>query len=800
MIIGGLSCDSLRITNGVQEEFTNPIALRMDVSDDPQISDLLQHTRFTLTNAAANRDYPFENLLDSIDNQCDYSRAPIFQTMLIGEHSSLSTTPVSSQALASIEDVIVRCDLVFFVREDQGALQIQCEYDTALFNAATIRCLLDHYQTVLENLEESLSRRVSEIQLLSETERHQTIVTWNLTSASYPQDDCLYTLFEKQVKLTPDREAVVCGDDHLTYGALEQNVSQFASLLQAQGVTPDTLVGLFVERSLAMVIALLAILKAGGAYVPLDPTLPARRLELLLEDTQVSFIVAQPHLQPLLPQHTAQLIPIEPTTLKEVDAKQNDAGVKQDNLACVLHTSGSTGQPKGVMLSHRMLLNLIYWHKTTLRTGARTLQFAALGFDQSIHEMFAAWASGGTLYILPEPLRSDVSGLADYLIERSVEKIWLPVVMLQHLAELYCTKAQFPCDLKEVLATGEQLRITQPLRELFAHLEHCSLANHYGPTESHLATVYQLASDTRTWPVLPPIGRPIANTHVYLVDRYLQPVPIGLPGELCISGHCLARGYWKKPELTAEAFVPNPFTTDAAARTSSMYRTGDLARFLPNGDIEFLGRLDHQIKIRGMRVEPGEIEVILTEHPGIQEAVVVLSTDMPDEPRLVAYVVPTANATLAATELRQFLEKLLPMYMVPSTFIILDQLPLNKNGKIDRQALPSPDTNDLPREDVFAGPRTPLEEKLVAIWSGLLRVNQVGIYDNFFALGGHSLLGAQLISLIRRELQVELTHIEIFENPTIAGIAETIEHIRLAAHLEDLSSDALGDAREEIEL
>lgn len=802
IIVGTLSPDSLRRTGEQQEQFTNPIALRTDVSDDPTIGDLLQRIVLTLASASENRDYPFELLINYLDNQQDHSRAPVFQVMFIDEYCGLSTTPISYQNLSATQDITTRCDLVFFVQEDGGALQVRCEYDASLFESATIRCLLEHFYSVLEQLEKGFSQRLSATQLLSDAERQRVIIEWNDTQAPYPQEACIHEFFERQARLTPDADAVACGNDRLTYRDLDRYAFQIALLLQKRGVGPDTLVGLFVDRSFEMVIGLLAILKAGGAYVPLDPSLPAHRLEMLLEDTQTPLIVTQPHLVPHLPQHSAQLICVDCAALSSEEGSTGDitGRVSADNLACVLYTSGSTGRPKGVMLSHRVLTNLLSWHEATLITGVRTLQFASLNFDQSIHEMFAAWASGGTLYILPEALRTDVAGLAEYLIDQQIEKIWLPVVLLQQLAEIYGAGTRLPLNLREVLATGEQLRITQPLRDLFTRLDGCTLANHYGPTESHLVTTYQLPDNTAAWPVLPPIGRPIANTHIYLVDERLHPVPIGLPGELCISGHCLARGYWGKPELTAKSFVPNPYATEVSSHTSRMYRTGDLARYLPNGDIEFLGRLDQQVKIRGMRVEPGEIEATLTDHPGVREAVVLLHAEAPDITYLVAYFVATEEASPTAAELRHFLEMRLPIYMVPSTFILLDKLPLNHNGKVNRQALPAPATMPATSENAFVGPRTQLEEKLVNIWSGLLRVKQVGIHDNFFALGGHSLLGAQLISQIRRELQVELTHFELFENPTISGIAENIESIRLAARLGQIASDERGEMREEIEM
>ncbi|HET8843638.1 MAG TPA: amino acid adenylation domain-containing protein [Ktedonobacteraceae bacterium] len=803
IIIGSLSYDSLRLVKDRQEQFLNPVALRLDAYDDPSARALLEHITHIVTEASAHRDYPFDLLTTQINSQSGGQERHLFQAIFVplDEAGILSALPITREALSNIQHILTDCDLVFLTCKQQGGLQVECEYDAELFEATTIRSLLEHLRCVLADMAKRPLARFSELQLLSEEEHRRLLIDWNHTRTSYEENDCLHMLFERQAQRTPDAIAVVSGDVFFTYHALERHSHQLALLLQKHGSGPDTLIGLFVTRSLEMVVGILAILKSGAAYVPLDPSLPMLRLAMLLEDTQTPLVLTQSHLVPLFPDYRSQLILIDQVELAEEPSEALLRTVCPDNLACVLYTSGSTGRPKGVMLPHRVLTNLLLWHQASLIGQARTLQFASSGFDQSIHEMFAAWISGGMLYLLSEELRADPSALADYLVEQQIEKVFLPIVMLQRLAEIYSARSHLPEQLKEVLATGEQLRVTHQLRQLFTQLPDCTLYNHYGPTEAHVVTTCQLSKDPTSWPDLPPIGRPIANVQIYLLDQSCRPVPIGVPGELCISGDCLARGYWRQPQFTAESFLPNPYAHEQDPQTLRTYHTGDLARYLPDGNLEFLGRLDHQIKIRGMRVEPGEIEAILTTHVAVREAVVTLHKENANSPLLVAYVVPREGASLTAKELRHFLEAQVPAYMVPTAFVLLASLPLNHNGKVDRQALPLPDGELESRESVFVGPRTPLEEKLVAIWSQLLWVKQIGVYDNFFALGGHSLLGAQLIALIRNEFQVELTHFEIFENPTIAGQAETIEDIRLVAQLEQgMRENDQQDEREEIEM
>jgi amino acid adenylation domain-containing protein len=537
-------------------------------------------------------------------------------------------------------------------------------------------------------------------------------------------------------------------------------------------------VGICLERSVELAIGLLAVLKAGGVYVPLDPTYPPDRLALMLQDTQAPLIVSVQSLADQLSSHGAQSIILE-TTQQDIareDHSNPRLAIATDSPAYVLYTSGSTGKPKGVVMGHGALANLISWQVESFSAPwpARTLQFAPLGFDVSIQEMLATWCSGGSLFLIKDELRRDGLRLLQYLREQSVERIFLPFIALQHLADAAADGNFFPLSLREIITAGEQLQLTESLRSFLNRLGDCCLRNQYGPTESHVVTEYTLKPPFERWPDLPPIGCPIANAEIYVLDSHLNPVPIGIAGEIYIGGVGVARGYLNRPELTAEKFIANPFSADP---TSRLYKTGDLARYLADGNIEFLGRMDDQVKIRGYRIELGEIETVLGQHSSLREAVVLAREDSPGDRRLVAYAVAAAGFTPSVHELRSFLQQKLPEYMVPSVFVFLDSLPLTPNGKLDRKALPAPDQTRPELEETFVAPRTPVEETLASIWAAVLKVDKVGIHDNFFELGGHSLLATQLFSRIRETFKIDLPLRSLFEAPTIYGLAQRMQEL-----------------------
>ncbi|NEP13292.1 MAG: amino acid adenylation domain-containing protein [Symploca sp. SIO2C1] len=601
------------------------------------------------------------------------------------------------------------------------------------------------------------------------------LIEWNNTPVDYPQDKCIHQLFEEQVEKTPDAVAVVFDSEQLTYRELNCRANQLARYLQNLGVKPESLVGICIERSLEMMVGLLGILKAGCAYVPLALAYPIERIAYMLENSQTSVLLTQNNLVAGLPENKAQIICLDADwhlVSQEPDFNPH-CTASQENLAYVIYTSGSTGKPKGVAMKHLALTNLIWWQleNTTVSSRAKTLQFAPISFDVSSQEMFATWCGGGTLVLISEELRRDSVALLHFVRAKQIERLFLPFVALQQLAETAQSWGLIPTNLREVITAGEQLQITPAIASFFSELKTCSLHNHYGPSETHIVTAFTLSGSTDNWSALPPIGRPIANTQTYILDQLAQPVPVGIPGELYIGGVSLARGYLNRPDLSAERFIPNPFSQEEESR---LYKTGDLARYLPDGNIEFLGRIDHQVKIRGFRIELGEIEVTLAQHPNLRQTVVIVREDPPRNKRLVAYVCPKEGQIPTSGQLRYFLSEKLPDYMIPGTFIMLEALPLTPSGKVDRQALPIPDASNLLRDTSFVAPRDAVELQLAQIWSEILGVSPIGIDDNFIELGGHSLLATKIIGVVRDRFGVELPLNCLFEFPTVAELAKEV--------------------------
>ncbi|HEY2161539.1 MAG TPA: amino acid adenylation domain-containing protein, partial [Solirubrobacteraceae bacterium] len=564
-----------------------------------------------------------------------------------------------------------------------------------------------------------------------------------------------------------------------TYAQLEARANRLARHLQALGVRPGAVVAICAERSTEMVVAVLAALKAGAAYAPVDPAYPEERVAFMLADTHIKVLLTQEHLRATLPDHAARTVSLdgERDLLASYDDAPVESGATLDDLAYVIYTSGSTGRPKGVAMGHRPLANLLAWQaeqsssQGSRPSGRRTLQFASLSFDVAFQELFSTWCSGGTLVLIRDDLRRDPEAMLAFIRRQQVERLFLPFVALHNLCEAAeYLSASLP-GLREVITAGEQLKATNAVRGFFARHADCTLVNQYGPTESHVVTAFALTGPAARWPALPPIGRPIANARIYLLDARLQPVPIGAAGELYIGGLSLARGYLGREELTAERFIADPFSSDPAAR---LYRTGDLARYRPDGEIDYLGRADAQLKIRGFRVEPGEIEAALRGHPGIREALVLAQEDA-GEKRLVAYLI-SENGAIAPEDLRTLLSRSLPSYMVPSAFAFLDEFPLSPNGKVDRTRLAGTPVGGEARE--LTAPRTETEHRLAAIWSAVLAVDEIGVHDSFFDLGGHSLMAVRLFSEIERKLGVRLPMSTLFEDATIARQAELVERER----------------------
>jgi amino acid adenylation domain-containing protein len=793
--------------------FVNTLVLRTNFDGNPTFKELLARVREMALGAYAHQDLPFEKLVEELQPQRSLSHSPLFQVMFVLQNAPSTALKFEGLSVSPVRvgGNTAKFDLTLSMHEAVEGLRGSLEYNTDLFDDATITRMLDNFQVLVQGIVANPEQRLSNLPLLTEAEKRRLLVEWNDTKADYPRDLCIHELFEAQVERSPEAVAVVFpaagsgpGEAHqLSYRELNQRANQLGRCLKKLGVGPETLVGICMERSLEMVVGLLGILKAGAAYVPLDPEYPKERLRFMLEDTKARELLTQERLITYLPEASARVVCLDRDwegIAHESDDNLNN-GSTPENLAYVMYTSGSTGNPKGVAISHYSLCNLLSWqlHNFANPIQARTLQFASLSFDVSFQEIFATWCSGGTLVLIPEELRRDPVGLLHCLQDQSVERLLLPFIALQQLAEIADQGGAATASLREIITAGEQLRITPPIVTLFTRLSDCKLRNQYGPSESHVVSAFTPAGSPSSWPQLPPIGQPIANTKIYILDPYQECVPIGVIGELCISGDGLTRGYLHRPELTAEKFIPNPFSEEPGAR---LYKTGDLARYLPDGNIEFLGRLDHQVKIRGFRVELEEVETVLAQHPKVREAVVLAREDTPGDKRLVAYVVPRQEPAPTINELRSFLKEKLPEYMIPSAFVLLDALPLTPNGKIDRNALPVPDHNRPELEVNFVAPRTPLEEIIAEIWAEVLKVEKVGIHDNFFDLGGHSLLATQVMSRLREALRVDLPLRALFEAPTIVELAFRIEHsesgndefeelVRHLAEVESLSQNEI---------
>ncbi len=601
------------------------------------------------------------------------------------------------------------------------------------------------------------------------------------TAFDSPQSQCIHRIFEAQVERTPDAPAVFDKDQRLTYGELNDRANALAHHLCARGVGPEVLVGICLHRSVEMIVAALGILKAGGGYLPLDPNYPRERLSFLLEDSAVSLLVTQQPLAANLSHHNIEVISLDSLeNVAEQFGENPENAASLENLAYVIYTSGSTGTPKGVEITHANLLNLVLWHQTAFQVthDDRASVLASVGFDAAVWETWPYLGAGATLLLPDEETRFSPERLRDWLVSNEITISFLPTVVVERIMTLDWP----PSTALRILLTGAETLHKFPAPNL-----PFKLVNNYGPTECTVVTTSGLVSPEIRSDALPTIGRPITNTCLYILDEKLEQVPTGVAGELYIGGAGVARGYRHRPDLTAEKFIHDPFSDAPRAR---LYKTGDVGRYLSNGEILYVGRIDDQIKIRGYRIEPNEIVAVLDRHPAVVASVVVAQEDGNNEKRLVAYVVFNSGSQPSADELRKFLANELPEYMVPAVFVILDALPLTEHGKIDRHALPAPDSKNTLRDQPFTAPRTPIEQRLAAVLCSLLHLDHVSIHDNFFFLGGHSLLGTQLIAQIRSAFGVEVALRTLFDTPTIADLSSQIERLILAK-IEAMNEDEL---------
>ncbi|MDZ8136605.1 MAG: amino acid adenylation domain-containing protein [Nostoc sp. DedQUE04] len=630
-------------------------------------------------------------------------------------------------------------------------LNAEFYYDVNYFSPDSIQRLAGHFQTLLNHATNNPDKKISQLDIISKSDRQQLLVEFNQTQIDYPKDKCIHQIFEEQVEKTPNNIALVFEDQQLTYAELNRKANQLARYLQTLGVKPEVIVGLCVERSLEMIIGLLGILKAGGAYLPLDPTLPKESLDFRLQDAQASLVIN---------------LDTDWNIISQYDDDNPSSEVTTENLVYVVFTSGSTGKPKGVAIEHQQLVNYLnsITERLNLPTAANFASVSTLAADLGNTVIFPSLCTGGTLHIISSQRVADSAALAEYNRQHSIDCL---KIVPSHLASLLASAPSQSILPRQRLILGGEVATWDLIEQIQQQAPDCLIFNHYGPTEATVGVTTfavqnnQASHNSKTVP----LGRPLGNIQIYLLDQQLQPVPIGVPGELYIGGASLVRGYLNRPELTAERFIANTFGNSKCDR---LYKTGDLARYLPDGNIEFIGRLDNQVKIRGFRIELSEIETVLCQHPEVQQAVVLLREDK----RLIAYIIPKQKQTPSVSNMHRFVREKLPEYMMPSAFVILKVLPLMPNGKVNRSALPEPDGYRPELEATYQPPQTEIEEAITIIWQEALNVQKVGINDNFFELGGHSLLIVQIHSKLRQLFNQDLSITDLFEHPTISSLVK----------------------------
>ncbi|MBN3897507.1 MAG: amino acid adenylation domain-containing protein [Nostoc sp. NOS(2021)] len=790
--------------------FVNTLVLRTSLSGNPSFQQLLNRVRKVALEAYTHQDIPFDQLVRALQPERNVSYTPVFQVMFDFRNAPpLPEMPNLTVSQFQVENETAQFDLSLSVEITESGMMMSFEYNTDLFNGTTIAQMLEHFQNLLFGIVANPQARLSDLPLLTEAQQHQLLVEFNTTRGDFEtfttvglgenpatqwlpnpksqREQCIHQLFEAQVERTPDAIAVIFpNQQYLTYQELNQRANQLAHHLQKLGVGPEVLVGICVERSLSMVVGLLAILKAGGAYVPLDPTYPQQRLASMLMDAKVPVILTSSAQLDILPKHESQVVCLDADWMLIAQESQENPihQTKTENLAYLIYTSGSTGTPKGVMIQHQSLVNYteIACLEFGLKASERVLQFASISFDTAAEEIFPCLVCGAALVLRTDDMLSSTSEFLLQCHNWGITVLDLPTAFWHQLVtELATANLTLPDSLRLVIIGGETAK-TKHLETWLQHVDRqVHLINSYGPTETTIvATLCELSASTACEV---PIGRAIANIQTYVLDPYLQLVPIGTPGELYIGGVGVARGYLNRPDLTAGKFIPNPYSSKPGER---LYQTGDLVRYLSDGNLEFLGRIDHQVKIRGFRIELGEIEALLNQHPIVRQAVVIAHDDGSDHKRLVAYIVgqghlETAKAHDLVPQLRDFLREKLPKYMVPTVFMFLDTLPLTLNGKVNHRVLPPPEA-DFTDNDLYVAPQTELEQIIASTWQTVLGLKKVSINDNFFDLGGHSLLISQVNAQLREQLQRDISVVEMFQYPSISLLAKHLSQEQQEQH------------------
>jgi amino acid adenylation domain-containing protein len=765
--------------------FLNTLVLRTNYAGNPSFHDALRRVQETCRNAFAHQEFPFERLVEELQPQRKLGRNPIFQVMFAFQNTlapELELLELRSKSV-EVDSGMTKFDLTLSLVDSENEIGGNIEYSTDLFNRETVERMSGHFQRLIEGIVCDPAQSIATLPILTEAERRQILIEWNDTTAEYPKDKCIHQLFEEQVERTPQAVALEFEDKQITYRELNRKANQLAHHLISLGIGPEKLVGICVERSIEMVVGLLGVLKAGGAYVPLDPSYPKERLCFMLEDAQVAVLLTHEklaedrgwmngdrHLLPSILDPRLEVVCLDRDwpIIEQQSTENPNSRVDSANLAYLIYTSGSTGQPKGVQIEHRSVVNCLSSIGTQISLAPHDswLAVTTISFDIAALELYLPLISGAKLILANRDESIDAVQLLARIRASGATVIQATPSMWKLLFDSGWRRP----GKSTILCGGEAL--SRPLADRLLDGAD-SVWNLYGPTETTIwSAMYRVEPGDR--PVY--IGRPIANTQIYILDNYLQPVPIGVHGDLYIGGDGVARGYLNRPELTAERFILNPFSDDPTAR---LYRTGDRARYRPGGNIEFLGRSDHQVKIRGHRIELGEVEAMLNQHPAVKECVIVArDRDSSGEKELIAYLLSAQDATVALTDLRCFLQEKLPDSMIPSMFVFLDGLPLTPNGKVDRNALPSPDGERPQLNQGFVETRTEIEELVAQVWREVLKLDKIGIHDNFFELGGHSLLATRVVARLRANFNIDLPLRKLFELPTVARLAAHIEIVR----------------------
>lgn len=754
--------------------FANTLIFRADLTGRPSFRELLRRVRKTALSVYEHQDFPFERLVEELHPERDVSRNPLFQVLFTLHNNPRRAFDLNELSLSpfDITEAVGRgFDLALDVAPTAESYVCQFEYSTELFEEETIVRLAGHFQTLLEAVVADPQRSVATLPLLCETERQLILHQWNETREKYAEKRCLHEVFEAQAEATPDAPALVFEDERLTYRELNARANQLAHRLQAKGVLPDTLVGVCLERSAEMMVALLGILKAGGAYVPLDPTHPTERLRQILDGAALKILVTAGEPASRLTQDGLCVINLddERHALADQSRGNPESGATKNNLAYVVHTSGSTGIPKGVAITHHSIVHLARTARPLFSFTESDVWtvFHTYSFDLSYWEMWVPLLSGACIVVVPKNVTQSPPLLYELLVNECVTVLSLTPSVLRQLFDPATKRSSMDqaLSLRFITCGGEALP-SELANELIQ--QGVPVWNFYGPTEATVwASVYEVSAPHENEKIVP-VGRPLPDVEFYLLEKNLEPVPIGVPGEINIGGIGLARGYLGRPDLTAERFIPHPFSAEAGAR---LYRTGDVGRYKADGTVEFLGRIDQQVKVRGFRIELEEIESQLGKHPQLHGCAVETWGEA-DGKRLVAYVVARENTEAPpAVELRSYLKQTLPEYMIPATFVVLDELPLNANGKLNRRALPHPQGLERRPETAYVAPQSQLEQLIADAWKEVLKVEQVGIHDNFFDLGGHSMLMVQVSNKLREALRQEIPMIRLFQYPNVHALA-----------------------------